>query len=59
MDRGAWWARVHRVAKSWTQLSRNYYQEHQTALHDGLQTTSDVKAAKLPGCQRLKHDDRC
>ena len=38
---------------------RNYYQEHQTALHDGLQTTSDVKAAKLPGCQRLKHDDRC
>ena len=21
MDRGAWWATVHRVAKSWTQLS--------------------------------------
>jgi len=21
MDRGAWWARVHGVAKSWTQLS--------------------------------------
>ena len=21
MDRGAWWARVHRVAKSWTRLS--------------------------------------
>ena len=22
MDRGAWWARVHRVAKSWTRLKR-------------------------------------
>ena len=22
MDRGAWWARVHRVAKSWIQLKR-------------------------------------
>ena len=22
MDRGAWWATVHRVAKSWTQLKR-------------------------------------
>ena len=22
MDRGAWWARVHEVAKSWTQLIR-------------------------------------
>ena len=21
MDRGAWWATVHRIAKSWTQLS--------------------------------------
>ena len=23
MDRGAWWAAVHRVAKSWTSLSRH------------------------------------
>ena len=22
MDRGAWWARVHRVAKGWTQIKR-------------------------------------
>ena len=22
MDRGAWWATVHQVAKSWTQLKR-------------------------------------
>ena len=22
MNRGAWWAKVHRVAKSWTQLSK-------------------------------------
>ena len=22
MDRGAWWATVHRIAKSWTQLKR-------------------------------------
>ena len=22
MDRGAWWATVHRVTKSWTQLKR-------------------------------------
>ena len=29
MDRGAWWATIHRVTKSWTQLSTwqyfNYY----------------------------------
>ena len=25
MDRGAWWAAVHRVAKSWMQLSTHTY----------------------------------
>ena len=25
MDRGAWWAAVHRVAKSWTRLKKTLY----------------------------------
>ena len=25
MNRGAWWATVHRVAKSWTQLSNSHF----------------------------------
>ena len=25
MDRGVWWTTVHGVAKSWTQLSINYF----------------------------------
>ena len=25
MNRGAWWATVHRVAKSWTQLSDSHF----------------------------------
>ena len=25
MDRGAWWAAVHVVAKSWTQLTRSLF----------------------------------
>ena len=27
MDKGAWWATVHVVAKSWTQLSDQQFQE--------------------------------
>ena len=25
MDRGAWWAAVHRVAKSWTRLKKTFF----------------------------------
>ena len=28
MDRGAWWATVHRVAKSWIQLSEHTHKKH-------------------------------
>ena len=31
MDRGAWWATIHRVAKSWTQLSDWAYNTHACA----------------------------
>ena len=32
MDRGAWWATVHGVTKSWTQLSN--YAQHSTLIRD-------------------------
>ena len=30
MDRGIWWATVHGVAKSWTQLSNTHTHTHST-----------------------------
>ena len=32
MDRGAWWATVHEVAKSWTQLSAHMHTQMQITL---------------------------
>ena len=40
---GAWWAAVHGVAKSWTQLS------HFNALEKEMATHSSVLAWRIPG----------
>ena len=40
MDRGAWWATVHRVAKSWTQLKRLSTRNMLTAPHSPTQKDS-------------------
>ena len=40
MDRGAWWAAVHGVAKSWTRLK-------QLSAHTGLQNGLQVGAGFL------------
>ena len=45
MDRGAWWAAVHGVAKSWTQLSDFTFTFHFHALEKEWQPTP----AFLPG----------
>ena len=42
MDRGAWWAAVHGVAKSWTRLK-------QLSAHTGLQNGLQVGAGCLGG----------
>ena len=46
MDRGAWWATVHGVAKSWTQLSRH---THTRTLFYSIQNFSRSFAFKSPG----------
>ena len=49
MDRGVWWATVHRVAKSWTRLSNFTLTFHFHALEKEMATHSSVLAWRIPG----------
>ena len=49
MDRGAWWAAVHGVAKSRTQLSAFTFTFHFPALEKEMATHSSVLAWRIPG----------
>ena len=49
MDRGAWWAIVHGVAKSWTRLSDFPYTFHFHALEKEMAIHSSVLAWRIPG----------
>ena len=49
MDRGAWWAAVHGVAKSLTQLSNFTFTFHIHALEKEMATHSSVLAWRILG----------
>ena len=49
MDGGAWWAAVHRVAKSQTRLSDFTFTFHFHALEKEMATHSCVLAWRIPG----------
>ena len=49
MDRGAWWATVHGVARSRTQLSDFTLTFHFPALEKEMATHSSVLAWRIPG----------
>ena len=49
MDGGAWWAAVHRVAKSQTRLSDFTFTFHFHALEKEMATHSSVLAWRIPG----------
>ena len=49
MDGGAWWAAVHGVTKSWTQLSDFTFTFHFHALEKEMATHSSVLAWRIPG----------
>ena len=49
MDRGAWWATVHGVAKSQTRLSDFTFTFHFHALEKEIATQSNVLAWRIPG----------
>ena len=49
MDRGAWWAAVHGVAKSWTRLSNFTLTFHSHALEKEMATHSSILAWRIPG----------
>ena len=49
MDRGAWWAAVHGVAKSYTRLSDFTFTFHFHALEKETATHSSVLAGRIPG----------
>ena len=49
MDGGAWWAAVHGVAKSRTQLSDFPFTFHFHALEKEMATHSNVLAWRIPG----------
>ena len=49
MDGGAWWAAVHGVMKSWTQLSDFTFTFYFHALEKEMATHSSVLAWRIPG----------
>ena len=49
MGRGAWKAAVHRVAKSWIQLSDFTFTFHFNALEKEMATHSSALAWRIPG----------
>ena len=49
MNRGAWWAAVHGVTKSWTWLSDFTFTFHFHALEKEMATHSSVLAWRIPG----------
>ena len=49
MDRGAWWAAVHGVAKGWTRLSDITFTFCFHALEKEMTTHSSVRAWRIPG----------
>ena len=49
MDGGAWWAAIHGVAKSWTQLSNFTFTFHFHALEKEMAIHSSVLAWRIPG----------
>ena len=51
MDRGAWWATVHGVAKSRTWLSEFTFTFHFHALEKEMATRSSVLAWRIPGTE--------
>ena len=53
MDGGAWWAAVHGVARSWTQLSNFTFTFHFPALEKEMATHSSVLAWRIPGTGSL------
>ena len=51
MDGGAWWAVVHGVAKSRTQLSDFTFTFHSQALEKEMVTHSSILAWRIPGTE--------
>ena len=51
MDRGAWWAAVHEVAKGQTQLSDFTFTFHFHALEKEMAIHSSVLAWRVPGTE--------
>ena len=49
MDRGAWWAAVHGVTKSWTRLSDFTFTIQFHVLEKEMATHSSVLAWRIPG----------
>ena len=67
MDKGAWWAAVHGVAKSWARLRDFTFTFHFHALEKEMATHSSILAWRIPrteepsalpsmGSHRVKHD---
>ena len=51
MDGGAWYATIHGVAKSRTQLNNFSFTFHFHALEKGMATHSSVLAWRIPGTE--------
>ena len=60
MDRGAWWAAVHRVAKSWTQPKQlNVHECSVGRPHPILETWQEQKEREFTLCLKVLSWDNC
>ena len=59
MDRGAWWAAVHGVARSQTRLNDLIFTIHFHALEKEMATHSSVLAWRIPGTGEPSLDGQC
>ena len=53
MDRGAWWATVHRVIKSWTRLKQLSMQSTPSPARGFIVLTSQMTKLRLRGAKSL------
>ena len=51
MNRGAWWAAVHGVAKTWARLSDFTFTFHFHALEKEMAAHSSILAWRIPGTE--------
>ena len=54
MDRGSWWATVHRVAKSWTWLNNSHTHTNQALIHLNCKSCAILETHTIQYCKGMQ-----